>query len=205
LLVVIGILIALQINNWNTSRINKKQEIFYLNKLRLNIEEDTTYISIRLSQINLAIQQLDSLKELIENRDNNELTYNDWVLKLLSTYRFTPQSSTFQNLISTGKLDLITNQTFVDSLFVYYNDLNNYTTQINESVETYSRNTIGPYLMQFDLVYDKPSKKPFEYGEDVFIKNAIGYKSRQIKFIKKNYEFNRERAGRLIEMTKGNN
>ena len=40
LLVVIGILIALQINTWNTSRIDKNEEERYLNRLVVDLERD---------------------------------------------------------------------------------------------------------------------------------------------------------------------
>ena len=45
-LVVIGILIALQINNWNENRINNKLELQYLKRLEKDIRESiklTTY------------------------------------------------------------------------------------------------------------------------------------------------------------------
>jgi len=39
-LVVIGILIALSINNWNSERINRKQEKEYLSRLVVDLEKD---------------------------------------------------------------------------------------------------------------------------------------------------------------------
>jgi hypothetical protein len=50
-LVVIGILIALQINNWNTSKIESKNEEIYLYLLSGDLKKDTTQIS---SVINFA-------------------------------------------------------------------------------------------------------------------------------------------------------
>ncbi|MBK8682208.1 MAG: hypothetical protein IPN31_09945 [Bacteroidetes bacterium] len=38
-LVVIGILIALQINNWNIDRINHKREIKYLQNINLDLQK----------------------------------------------------------------------------------------------------------------------------------------------------------------------
>ncbi|MBO3116100.1 hypothetical protein J4050_05040 [Winogradskyella sp. DF17] len=39
-LVVIGILIALQINNWNEKRIERKSEIKYLTNIKLDLKKD---------------------------------------------------------------------------------------------------------------------------------------------------------------------
>ena len=61
LLVVIGILIALQINNWNEDKKGKEELKQYLSSLKENIKED--------------IQVLDSLikrRELIVNRSKKE-------------------------------------------------------------------------------------------------------------------------------------
>ena len=42
-LVVIGILIALSINNWNESNKLKKEETLYLKRLKIDLEKDTLY------------------------------------------------------------------------------------------------------------------------------------------------------------------
>ena len=42
LLVVIGILIALQINNWNQNRLNQIKELDYLQQLQSDLQADTT-------------------------------------------------------------------------------------------------------------------------------------------------------------------
>jgi len=44
-LVVIGILIALSINNWNDERINKGTERDYINRLINEVKKDTSYFN----------------------------------------------------------------------------------------------------------------------------------------------------------------
>jgi hypothetical protein len=48
-LVVIGILIALAINNWNTSRINNNLEKFYIEGVINDIETDLVNLSTNIS------------------------------------------------------------------------------------------------------------------------------------------------------------
>lgn len=43
-LVVIGILIALQINNWNNHRIEGKKELAYLKRLQEDIQSDRVFL-----------------------------------------------------------------------------------------------------------------------------------------------------------------
>ena len=44
ILVVIGILIALKINTWNGNEISRQKEIYYLQEIRDNLEQDTKNI-----------------------------------------------------------------------------------------------------------------------------------------------------------------
>ena len=206
LLVVIGILIALQVNNWNINKENRKEEIYYLQKLKLNLQQDTTYVRERLRGIHQGLSLLDSLETEIKNPLKTSFDNRFLTTILFALYGFSPQTSTFDNLKATGKLNLIANQILVDSLFVYYNDLDNYTKQRIDGMETYARNTIGPYLMKFDEVAfhqylaGTPKKSPYEYGKDVFIVNAINLKRWNMHGLREDYEIVYQRAVSLIEM-----
>ncbi len=48
ILVVIGILIALQINNWNENRKAEKIELTYLIRLKNDLEKDTLYLENKI-------------------------------------------------------------------------------------------------------------------------------------------------------------
>lgn len=197
-LVMIGILLALQVNNWNTDRVNRQQEVFYLGKLLQNIAQDTTYLQDRISGLNLAMNGMQQLKQELQNPEMTEFT-DSLSIVLLGVQRFSPQTSTIDNLISTGKLDLIQNQSLVDSLFVYYNDLNNYPDQINNSNDTYTRETIGPRLMQMNGgVFDLEKSKLTE-ADRVFILNAIVLKSYVSRSLKQEYLATYERALQIMD------
>lgn len=203
-LVVIGILIALQMNNWKIETANRRDEQFYLQKLKRNLQQDTVYLKQRITEIENSEQRLGILKKEIKNPDLQEFSSDSLMFYMFSVFSFTPQTSTFDNLLSTGKLDLITNQSLVDSIFVYYNDLNNYPQQRIASIETYTRNTIGPYLLKFDGVFgNEIRKKPIEYGNDVFINNAIDAKKFMIGGLKEDYHFAYERSKRLMHLIDG--
>ena len=55
LLVVIGILIALQVNNWNEERNRTNTEIEYLKRLRSDLANDTAYYHRRIKYSNKVI------------------------------------------------------------------------------------------------------------------------------------------------------
>lgn len=198
LLVVIGILIALQINTWNEERVNRKQEIFYLGKLSQNMAQDTTYLQQRIEGLTNTETGLQQLQQEIQ--DPELLEFSDSLsIALLGVQRFSPQTSTMDNLISTGKLDLIQNQSLVDSLFVYYNDLNNYPDQMNNSNDTYTRETIGPRLMQMNGGVFGLEKNALTASDKVFLLNAIQLKLYISRGLKLEYQDTYRQAIRIMD------
>lgn len=68
-LVVIGILIALQINTWNNERIENEAERKVLIELRKGIVYDANVMQQSLSQILFQIDKMKYLKRLLKNKD----------------------------------------------------------------------------------------------------------------------------------------
>ena len=68
LLVVIGILIALQINTWKQESDNRTQELFYLNKLKDNLLQDTLMLNSRIRRLDSAHIYLRSVIEDLKDK-----------------------------------------------------------------------------------------------------------------------------------------
>ncbi|MCP9198592.1 DUF6090 family protein [Gramella sp. GC03-9] len=202
ILVVIGILIALQINEWNNYKHNRKQERFYLEKLEKNIQEDTIFLKFRIRQIDRTEKEFKRLSEEIHDEHSKEFT-QDSIARYLSTiFRFSPQKSVIENLIATGKLDLIKNQKLVDSLYVYYNYLNNFTSQWNNSNDVYTRETIGPTLLKMKGGIYHLEKAALTQEDKIFIQNAIDIKTNINSGILQSYQRTLTRAENIIKMIK---
>ncbi|MBN4084869.1 hypothetical protein JYT89_00845, partial [Flavobacteriaceae bacterium AH-315-B10] len=135
LLVVIGILIALGINNWNSQNKAKKTEIEYYCRIIEDFDIDLENIDQRYSK---AEEQIEIAKSLIIDlhsltKDKNYLmnTY----LTVLRTDGFYPSKAAFDDIKSSGNLNLLTNLKVKNSLIRYYTDLDNITTQLNQNIE----------------------------------------------------------------------
>lgn len=116
-LVVIGILIALQINNANENRKLRNQEVHYLinlkTDLQLNIAELDKYITVRNSRIASANYVL----EYFEGKPLTDL--NAFAFHTTNIYiwqKFTQQDNTFQELTNSGNLALISNESIKNGL-----------------------------------------------------------------------------------------
>lgn len=119
-LVVIGIFIALQINNCNSSKNDDYKGNEYLNNIRRDLKEQVIDIDI---QLDFESKQLTNTQSILTVLDNNS-SLTDSILKnltMLSSRRtFVPVDPTFQDLKSTGNLNLIRNDSRRDNLIKYY-------------------------------------------------------------------------------------
>ncbi|WP_228850932.1 DUF6090 family protein [Aegicerativicinus sediminis] len=119
LLVVIGILIALQVNNWNENRKSEKRKTALLYALKsefeLNLVQldsvllydkkviESSYKALKLQPTDPLLQNRDSMRWLIQN--------TSWI------WTFDPQNGALRSGMSSGDINLIENDTLVNMLF----------------------------------------------------------------------------------------
>ena len=111
-LVVIGILIALQINNWNQNRINDKNEQIYL----LGLKEEFQISKIKLEELRSVNQKnYSGAKNILKyTNSKNELPSEAAFSKLLyqtfsDDIAFNPNNSLLNEMINSGNLKNLTN------------------------------------------------------------------------------------------------
>ena len=120
-LVVIGILIALQINNWNENRKLKQEEVQMLSEIKLALASDLANVlpeGIKRNQEDMT--SINVLLDFIETPSN----YNDSLkphFRVLSRgIGFTPQTSTYKILEVKG-VDLISDTKLKKEILTIYN------------------------------------------------------------------------------------
>lgn len=116
-LVVFGILIALQINNRNDLRKEREKELHYLQNiktdLKYNIEELERYIGIRNQCIELAQTIIDH----IEGKPIEDIeAFSDLGMPIYNWQKFYQNNNTFQELINSGNLALLSNDSIKNLL-----------------------------------------------------------------------------------------
>jgi len=127
ILVVIGILIALQINNWNENRKDRLKE----KELELALLSDFQETKTRLQEtINKQRKHLESSRRLILAYEANQLmTIKDSLPYLSFGFwaweRPEPVTKTYQSMISTGNIDLLTNTGLKQKLAEFHAELDN--------------------------------------------------------------------------------
>ncbi|MEH6537591.1 MAG: DUF6090 family protein [Psychroserpens sp.] len=107
ILVVIGILIALSINNWNES---KKESIIrnnYYEQILQDLTKDIIYINRQIEHLNSSISSYTNYTETLKNKESideiiNEFMKLDWEFAYLNF-----NTNTIESLISTGDIKLM--------------------------------------------------------------------------------------------------
>jgi len=110
-LVVIGILIALQINDANDARKERAKEVHYLENiksdLQTNIQEMDRYLAVRTGCIEAAQRIITHFEgEPITDYDS----FNADGVSIYSWQKFYQSNNTFQELVNSGNLALISNE-----------------------------------------------------------------------------------------------
>ena len=113
-LVVIGILIALQINNWNEQRKNQRTEKELLFALHTDFLETKRRLQSTIQLQNTVVSYSKTLIELYET--NKLLDKKDSIAEYvcygaLSWWRAEPVTGTYDAMLSTGQIDLLRNKT----------------------------------------------------------------------------------------------
>lgn len=179
LLVVIGILIALQVNNWNEER---KNQLLASNILR-DFISDVKKDSIDLAyHIEFSSQELNHHNSVIERSRNKKANLD--TLVFLGKNVFKPHwvapisynSTTFQSIKSSGKLELLPEK-IKKEIINYYGKIGYYESIINDLNNQYTGN-----LHEFSQHYILGTGVEFEYLARAVSWKNIDKKEFAIKF-----------------------
>lgn len=123
LLVVIGILIALQVNNWNEERKERNLEQRYLQRLVIDLEKDIANLD---NSINSNISRNERAEFLLNVSENPDLLTKDPTYFVQSieyaglTWNPSIFDHTFEEIKSSGHLSTIRNEELRNALSEYY-------------------------------------------------------------------------------------
>lgn len=127
LLVVIGILLALQIDAWNNGRILKQKELLYLKEIRVQLQEDLETIGYTIDfNQNKDSAITNSLGAMLHSNSNLQAMFEiSKNMPVLAEYSvFTQNRVAFDNMLSAENIDLISSDTLRTLLSNYYAEEN---------------------------------------------------------------------------------
>ena len=151
-LVVIGILIALQINNWNEARKESVLELKILKSLELDLDENTQRIKQMMSSDSILISRNKILIQLLKE---DQSSYHDslriYFGNINTYFAFFPQVMAYESLKSEG-VNLIKNDSLRFSIIKLFDDdyeKNAHTTEVKKDMAM----NAYPFLSkQFEMI-----------------------------------------------------
>jgi competence protein ComGC len=144
-LVVIGILIALQINNWNENRQERQQEQVLLKQLQSEFQSNLDQLD---EKIELRNAMSEASMKLIDYMDHPEKRHQDSVIKYIAITQLGPTFDPIVNdLVSSGRIQLLQNQTLKEKLSLWTSEIVQVT--VEEVLWNNTRsNKFQPYLSE---------------------------------------------------------
>ncbi|WP_026348486.1 DUF6090 family protein [Eudoraea adriatica] len=119
-LVVIGILIALQINNWNNESADRDKEINILTEIKQNLEVNVNQFSAEIVNQDSIIQNIDIIMEQIKNNIPYHDSLGTKYASIAWTEEFNIANSAFETLKTLG-FDLISSNSLRENVIHLFN------------------------------------------------------------------------------------
>jgi cell division protein FtsL len=148
ILVVIGILIALQINNWNTERQQRNLEVKILKEIQTNLSFDLIEIREDISVMDSIILASKEVIEFINTNDKPSTNFNYNVSKLKVVPHFNPNKSGYELLVSKG-VEVIRNDSLRATISKLYESSYPYYEKYEEERIHFKATHLQPILIKY--------------------------------------------------------
>jgi len=117
LLVMIGILLAFQVDNWNEDRVKKVAEIRTYRNIREQIVGDKELIKNQIDYNNRYMVQFGYAKEIILSNDRSKIdTLGAIAAKLTSYSDFDRKGNIYETMVNSGEIQLLQNQSIINRI-----------------------------------------------------------------------------------------
>ncbi|MEZ4897298.1 MAG: DUF6090 family protein [Saprospiraceae bacterium] len=172
-LVVIGILIALQINNWNEARKEKRVEVKTLRELRVNLSFNAKSIAGFVEEQQGLVEDLETMIRYLDAG----LPYHDSLMQLRTGLFWLEQlalsKSTYETLKNRG-IEIISDDSLrLQIVDIHENDYQNFTTLIEAIGLAFYTERASPLAREYGTLKNMWQEPEFYY----YLKNKVGWKN----------------------------
>jgi hypothetical protein len=184
-LVVIGILIALQVNNWNQSRILKKQEKILLAEIHSEFNYNKTELESNLSRYLLVYNSLEKIIELfpIDIQSTNLDSLAFYMDKTFFVGNYDYSNTALQKIKMASSYDIISNKELRNLLLEWEVVLADYMEREESSIDYREQRYVPILNNYFSRPYKTGFKDPrakLEFLETIEFENLIDSRRRSI-------------------------
>lgn len=190
ILVVIGILIALNINNWNDEKKERNLEVKILKEIHSNLEHDLLEIQEDIGVMDSVDLASKNVIYFLKTQDEPTEEFYDDVAIIKVAPHFDPNKSGYELLVSKG-VEIVLNDSLRGAISVLYESAYSYYNKYEEERIKFKAEQINPVLLRYFTAATKPDSmwkssffiSPEDYrlmrNESVFFKlvNIINFEN----------------------------
>lgn len=155
IVIVLSILGAFWLDSWKETTSKLESRKSYLESLSKNLLADSSQIQLVIENNARLMSRLDSALLMTKGKiDFNSTSFNKHISSLIYTVDYRQNRMTFDNLVNSGKIELLNDIHLVEMLYGYYNP-NKSVHRFSESILHYSRNIYGPLYIKIGIVNPK--------------------------------------------------
>ena len=162
LLVMVGISLAFQVNNWNDNRIKNNTEVKYYENIRDQIADDKALVKSQMEFNNHFMSQFKFLNEQIESNKRDKIDFLGPIVRNLTQYSdFDRKGNIYETLVNSGEIKLLRNDEIVDGireLEEKYNYINRMENIHYDAIMTHIIVSTGTLVKFSDGTVQKPEK-----------------------------------------------
>ena len=172
-LVVIGILLALQINTWNEERKNQNEANKILLQLKTEFETNNELVD---SSIEFHRTRLNAVQGFIDGfettKDLSADSLKSLVSDLGSDWKYEPIKNIIESVISSGKINLIENDSVIQAIRYWGTAINKYDDLYRSQDELYNKNILPILINNYPFTeFDLKHNSRFEANTNAIFNN----------------------------------
>ncbi|EAR01523.1 DUF6090 family protein [Maribacter sp. HTCC2170] len=172
-LVVIGILIALNINTWNEEKQNQKEAHKILLQLKHEFEANNDLVE---TSIEFHRTRLNAVEGFIDGFETTKNLSADSLKALVSDlgsdWKYEPVKNIIESVISSGKINLIENDSVIQAIRYWGTAINKYDDLYRSQDDLYNKNILPILTENYPFFeFDPKHNSKFEANTDAIFKN----------------------------------
>jgi len=162
LLVMIGISLAFQLDNWNDNRLKVDTETSYYKNIKDQIEDDKALVKGQINYNNHFMAEFKYANKIIEANDRSKLDTLGLIVRNLTQYSdFDKKGNIYETLVNSGEIKLLRNHKIVKGirkLEEKYNYMNRMESIHYDAMMNHVIVAINPLIKFTDGTVQKPQQ-----------------------------------------------
>ena len=160
LIVVFGVYIGLQVDDWNTQRQNQATEQQYLQYIEDDVSDIVEIFESRLAFLDRYDWVIENLMQAIEAEPSDQRAEDSatYVMQSVARVSLFINSPTYQDLVSTGRLTLIGDKSLRDAVVEYFNQMERYELIIEKNYTAGLDDGYSQFIREHGFGYYQPDE-----------------------------------------------